>query len=380
MLKFNVMEKNMKFKLKQIIKMFCQHFLFPIIYRINCIGRVNEKKIILADAHHDNCPPHLQEIKRALQNTDYDVEEMYLDIAGTGSFSGIMFMLRFMKKYAKAGVVIICDNFLPVASCKKRNGTRVIQLWHACGAFKKFGYDAKDDIPAGYKGNVYRNYDLVTVSSPICEKYFEKAMGINENGVVKALGISVTDKLYDRDYLAFCKDKFRYEHPDAAGKKVVLWAPSFRGNAGSSGATNDMLPGEKFIDQLDSEKYYVIKSVHPHLRRTPAGSMSTTELMVCSDVLITDYSSVFFDYLILDKPIVFYAQDYEAYSMNRGYYLDYNSLPGEIVYSGEELDDAIDKALLSPNKHNREQFREQYMLACDGKSTDRVINYIKNVY
>ena len=45
-------------------------------------------------------------------------------------------------------------------SCHKRKGTTVIQLWHGCGAFKRFGYDAKDDIPQFYKGNVYRNAPL----------------------------------------------------------------------------------------------------------------------------------------------------------------------------------------------------------------------------
>ena len=71
-------------------------------------------------------------------------------------------MFEFMKLYAVSQTVVICDNFLPVASCRKRKGTKVIQLWHAGGALKKFGYDTADDIPAYYKGNVMANLPLVT--------------------------------------------------------------------------------------------------------------------------------------------------------------------------------------------------------------------------
>ena len=83
-------------------------------------------------------------------------------------------MKSFMKGYAAAGYVYICSYFLPVSSCKKREETKVIQLWHSGGLLKKMGYDTGDDIPKYYKGNVTRNYDLVTVSSEVCIPVWER--------------------------------------------------------------------------------------------------------------------------------------------------------------------------------------------------------------
>lgn len=367
------------FKIKQIIKMLFQHLIFPIVYRVNCFRKVDDKLVILADAHHDACPPHLYVIKRELDKTDYNIVEMYMDISKHGFIKSINFMLDFMKIYPTARAVIICDNFLPASSCKKRNTTKLIQLWHGCGAFKKFGYDAVDDIPKGYIGNVYKNYDLVTVSGLACIKPFESAMGINKPGVVRAVGVSSTDQLFDEEYLRYCKDRFRYEHPDAVGHKVVLWAPSFRGNAGVQSGT-EIIPGEDKIDAIDKEKFYVIKSFHPHMKRKTQGNMTTRELLVSADILITDYSSVFFEGLILHKDICFFATDYEEYTKERGYYVNYKELPGLIVTDDKDLTTILENGNFEEIRYNTKQFFDDFMSMCDGKSTERVLNYVKNGY
>ena len=98
--------------------------------------------------------------------------------------------------------------------------------------------------------------------------------------------------------------------------------PTFRGNAGKKKGSVEAAPGEAYINLLmNDDRYYVIKSLHPHMHRQNA--MSTNELLCCADVLITDYSSVFFEFLLMDKPIIFFAPDYDIYSQSRGFYLDY---------------------------------------------------------
>ncbi|MDE5873087.1 MAG: CDP-glycerol glycerophosphotransferase family protein, partial [Lachnospiraceae bacterium] len=194
---------NLKFKIKQLLKMLCQHVLFPLVYNLNRFKPVDKNKIILADAHHENCPQYMKQVRDDLFHLGYDVQECFFDLRKISTFSGMKKMLGFMKLYAVSGCVIICNNFLPVAACKKRKETRVIQLWHGCGAFKKFGYDAFDDIPKGYRGNVYKNYDLVTVSGEYCVPFFESAMRLGK-GIVKPFGCCITDRLFDRKYLGLC--------------------------------------------------------------------------------------------------------------------------------------------------------------------------------
>ena len=378
--------RKLKFKIKQLLKMFFQHVLFPLVYRLNSFKPVHKNKIILADAHHEKCPQHMKQVRDALSNSGFDVQEFLFDLRKLSVFSGMKKMLGFMKLYAVSGCVIICNNFLPVAACKKRKETRVIQLWHGCGAFKKFGYDASDDIPKGYRGNVYKNYDLVTVSGEYCVSFFQSAMRLGKE-IVKPLGCCMTDRLFDREYLNLCRTKFKHIHPDAEGKRIVLWAPTFRGNAGDA-----YVVGEQYIDRLADlykNELYIIKSLHPMSEGCLASFMSSSELLVCADVLITDYSSIFFEYLLLDRPIVFFVPDYEDYARDRGFYLDFDSLPGHIV-KNNNIDEAVrilynaiggdkqekDAANESQMRVLRQKFREQYMSACDGHATERIVKEI----
>ena len=101
-----------------------------------------------------------------------EIHDMYFDFQKNGMGSLILWLVKFMKVFAKARYVFICDNFLPVSSCNKRPETTVIQLWHSGGLLKKAGYDTDDSVPEMYKGNVFKNYDLLTVSAPCCVKVF----------------------------------------------------------------------------------------------------------------------------------------------------------------------------------------------------------------
>lgn len=374
----------MKFKIKQLFKMLSQHIIFPFIYSINRWRQIDKSMVILADAHHDTCPWHMELLRKKLTEEHYDVRECYFNLSSHTNIQGMRAMLHFMKLYSHCGCVVICDNYLPVSSCRKRRGTRVIQLWHGSGAFKKFGYDAGDDIPAMYRGNVYRNYDIVTVSSEYCVQYFKSAMQITDNSVVRPLGVSCTDRIYDGEFVDSCRDRFRYEYPDAVGKKVVLWAPSFRGNAGMADAGGSFeIMGREQIKALGANQdLYIIESLHPHLMKGKSVAMTTEELMMCADVMITDYSSVFFEYLLLNRPIVFFAPDYEDYSDKRGYYLDYGELPGIIVKGKASLKAAVREAVYNDTedmKKKRREFRERYMSACDGNATDRIMDCICNI-
>ncbi len=370
----------MKFRIKQFFKMLCQHIIFPFIYFINRWKPVQKGLVVLADAHHETCPPHMAELRRFLMLNNYNVKEFYFDIKDCGLWQGFKKMIEFMAMYPAANVVFICDYFLPVASCNKKKKTKVIQLWHGCGAFKKFGYNSKDDIPEGYKGDLFKNYNEVTVSGKACVPAFEKAMCLA--GRVVPVGVSHTDRLYDANYMEQCKDRIRFEYPDSAGKKIVLWAPTFRGNAAKAS-----LVGEDAINMLTydgelTKDYYIIKSPHPHIG-VDGLPFSTDELIAGSDMLITDYSSVFFEFLLRDKPIIFMAPDYEEYYKKRGFYLDYEELPGKLVIGKESLYERVKKAILYYEEQDeyvesRDKYRKEYMGSCDGYVTERIVNRYLN--
>ena len=454
-----------EFQLKQQAKMFSQNVYLPAVYDLHRCCRVERNLVVFADAHHDGRPEAMELLYRRLKQSRvqpaYHIVEMYLDFGRASKAEVMEYSTRFMKLYARASVVVVCDNFLPVASCRKKRDTMVVQLWHACGCYKKFGYDAKDDIPEGYHGDVYRNLSLVTVSAEAAVEPFSSAMH-RTHGEVQALGVSRTDLYFSRKWRYRCIEAFRELYPDVyeetgagsggeagAGsgretgargvrktgslrkrRKVVLWAPTFRGNAGQPGLMD--LDTEKLQRQLGKE-YLVLTRVHPHMKEARKAvknhcPIPTEQLYPVVDVLIADYSSLIYEYLLaaqiqnqqdlhggrepyvgqmLHGGLVLYVPDLDTYMAQRGTYMDIHEIPGEIVKDADRLADAVrraagddgpglctgeskvdDGALESGNggqaagwigsqAKKRDVFLRRYLSACDGQSTARIAERIR---
>ena len=418
-------KSDLRFQMKQQIKQAVQNFVLPVCYKGSCGRKVDPWLVIFADAHHNSRPAAMELLYRKLKKEGcWRIVEHYLDYGTAGAAQVARHSMRFMQLYARAGFVVICDNFLPVASCRKKEETKVIQLWHACGSYKKFGYDAEDDIPAGYRGaNVYRNTSLMTVSGEAAVQPFTSAMRL-ETGIVRAMGVSRTDLYTSRAWQRKCIGQFRAQYPKAAGKKVVLWAPTFRGNAGRPEYIS------MDVDALQSAlgpEYFVIVKLHPHMQKAIAEArkkgqeterssgkvqsgrnvqsavtdckIPTEELYPVVDVLIADYSSLIYEYLLFGRNVVLYVPDLEKYRAERGFYMDITEIPGEIVMNEDELPGAVKRAAekpyqesISSNKGGAESgtedgaqrppqglrsFMKRYMGACDGHATERIAEWMR---
>ena len=380
------MEKNdIKFQIRQLIKQAVQNVVLPVCYALNRFRKIDPELVVFADAHHDSRPAAMELLYRKLKKDGtWKITEHYLDYRAAGAARGAVHSIKFMQLYARAGYVIICDNFLPAASCQKRRGTKVIQLWHACGCYKKFGYDTEDDIPRNYHGaNVYRNADLVTVSGEAAIKPFASAMRLPDS-CIRATGVSRTDLYFRDSWKKACTERFYRKYPEAKGKKVVLWAPTFRGNAGLPEVISLNLAA---LQNDLGEEYYVLAALHPHMLKSTddnephpvcdaerhAVGLPTEQLYPVTDVLIADYSSLIYEYLLFGKPLVLYVPDLPEYREARGFYMDISEIPGEIVKEEDRLADAVRSAVPSPGC---EGFLRTYMGACDGHSTQRIAEWM----
>ncbi len=364
------------FKIKQLIKMVFQNGILPIIYWMHSRGKINERLVIFADAHHDSIPYSMEEMYQRVKELDVEVVTCCTNYKTHSALQIFGSMRRFMKLYGKAKYVFICDNFLPVSSCKKRQETEVIQLWHAGGILKKFAYDTNRDIPAYYKGNVFKNYTLVTTSADCCRDVYISAMRTPPDKV-KGTGLSRTDRFFREDYLEQCRKEFYESYPEAKGKKLALWAPTFRGNA-----ANPELVGLEEVKQLQQElgeEWYVIIKVHPHIdtiKKTSNCDIQTERLLPVIDLLISDYSSVIFDYVLLEKPLVLYVPDLDYYVENQELYIDFDEMPGIIVKEYKELAKNVINEYSHYDMEKMRVFRETYMQACDGHATERILKTI----
>ncbi len=372
------MLRKFKFGLRQGLKMLLQNGILPLVYGFWRLiyGSREMDLIIFADAHHDALPPSMVVLYDRMVEKGYDVTVQIRNFARISFLRSTWFSVRFMRLYARAKVVFICDNFLPVSSCRKSERTRVVQLWHACGLMKKMGYDTREDIPAGYKGRVYRNYDLVTVSAPICVDAMAKAMGLAPD-IFQPMGVSRTDLYFDEEWRKGCRDEFYSKHPDARGKKLILWAPTFRGNAADPCQVG--MEAMQALERQLGEDYFLICKVHPHVDdryHLSNCDMVTERLLPVVDLLITDYSSVLSEFLLFEKPYVLFAPDLAEYERTRGVYLPYDSYGPCIVSDGGLLGRAVVETLANPDMDWIRRCRELHVSACDGHSTDRLMEYL----
>ena len=173
-------------------------------------------------------------------NYSYKISTHFLHM----SFSRWREYEEFCKKMvidvADAKYVFLNDSSNVFSCLPLRKETVVTQLWHACGAFKKFGMSIAelkfgDDKKTLDKYPYHGNYTHVTVSSPEVVWAYEEAMNLrHEEKIVKPVGISRTDIFYDPEMKKRAFDRLYSVFPQAKGKKIILYAPTFRGRVASA--------------------------------------------------------------------------------------------------------------------------------------------------
>lgn len=281
--------------------------------------------------------------------------------------------------------VIVTDDYVRyLKNFHLREDQRVVQLWHACGAFKKFGQRGTN--MAIYSDHAtHIQYNLVTVSGSSIRGIYADAFDIDV-GKVKSLGCPRTDYFFDEEWIKQTKKKIYDAHPEWEDKEVIIYAPTFRDinedrtefhpELDFEQLSEDLLPNQLFLicphpvmkNEIVDKEYDNIKVVR---------EFSTNDLMHISDMLITDYSSVIFEYSLLRKPIAFYCYDLVNY--NRGFYLNYpDDLPGDVYENQKALTEFITTPHMddSPEKYTR--FVEKYMSGCDGHSAERIAAIIND--
>ena len=269
---------------------------------------------------------------------------------------------------------------------------KIVQTWHGCGAFKKFGYSTSDLLfGAGRKEIDFyptsNNYTFVTVSSPEVVWAYEEAMGISKDKILP-LGVSRTDVFFNTHFLQRARERVREKFPIIKGKKVILYAPTFRGRVAGAQAP-DQLSIPMFYEALSKEYVLLIKH-HPFVNKRPAipekyrdfavdvsGEMDIEALLITADLCITDYSSLIFEYSLFERPMIFFAYDRENYCDWRGFYYDYDELtPGPVCRTNEEMIQYIENIGERFDREQVARFREKFMGACDGRATGRILSYL----
>lgn len=285
--------------------------------------------------------------------------------------------MRQLYELHTSRMVIINDNNYVVTKFK-RSSTNVLQLWHAAGAVKQFGNQIKREYPI-------QSYDFVLANAPVWIKPYQEAFGVGEDAI-KVTGMPRLDRLCNQHQRLSYQKAFYKKYPHLKGKQIILYAPTFRGNI-IDGLWHEGLDMEDLIQQLPEDTVLLYK-LHPLLKgaKFPEQARlinvfdeSLYMLMCVSTALISDYSSILFDYALLNKKIICYAPDMESYGKTIGFNIDYvNDMPCPICMLQEDvLQECLQ--LQAFNAKRLKGFRDRFMTYHDGKNTLRVLRLIHDI-
>ena len=292
---------------------------------------------------------------------------------------------------ASSKVILIDDYIRSVYEIRKRKDNYLIQVWHACGAFKAFGFSRLSREGCwSQDSRSHRTYDYCLVSSRKVAKHYAEAFGMNVDKVI-ATGVPRTDIFFDEAHKREIRAKILSTYPMLKDKKVILFAPTFRGSSKKEGNYPHYRFDYKKIFESFGDEYRIIIKHHPHVNNKPviedeykdrvidlSKNEELNELLFVTDILITDYSSVIFEAALLDIPMLFYAFDLDEYISRRGFYCEYISfIPGKLV---ENMDEIIDALMVGDFEADKIiEFKKDFFDDLDGKSGKRASEFIKRL-
>lgn len=388
--------KKGKTKVKnKINKFYTLRILYPREYNKYKKYPVDENKVVFIEIRLPKLTNSFKLIyDDIVQNYEYDVHCHFLRNTFVSKKEYQQRCKEMLRDIATAKYVFLNEGSNVVSCVKMRPETIVTQTWHGCGAFKKFGFSTAELIFGDTKDQMikypfYKNYTYVTVSSPEVAWAYQEAMMLEDRKeVVVPTGVSRTDIFYNQGFIAGAYQKLLDLFPESKGKKVILYAPTFRGRVAKA-TTPPMLNVEMFQEAL-SDDYVLIVKNHPLVKKPPVipekcrkfavdftHAMSIEELLVVSDICISDYSSLVFEYSLLERPLIFFAYDLDEYFDWRGFYYDYFELtPGPVFTKNLEMIDYIQNIEDRFDKQRIIDFRQKFMSSCDGHCTERIMQMV----
>lgn len=394
------------------------YYLFASIYYLCRPLPIDKRRVLGIMTHDDGDGSNVRLIINRLKEKDSGYSFSYIlkkDTLAIKKPNNIRTILSFffIKPYelARSGVILLDNVFLPLAFIKVKKNVRVIQLWHGTGTIKRFGQDVNTGRLKKLEKSANSNITHLIVNSPDMKRLYSRVFGVEEEKVY-ITGLPKTDVLlelinrnnnqlsstpvnnYQENRARAGKDKEyiynKYSIP--AHKKLILYAPTFRDDE------TDKLSALKIIDEIIKElpeDYHLGVRLHPFIADNiikPEAEakyngrlsmdMSHEEdinlLLMAADILITDYSSIIYEYCLTGRPMIFFAYDLDKFSSSgRGFYYDYEDyVPGPVARTTDELNDIIKSG--SFNCERVHKFRENNFPLLDGKAADRIIALFEN--
>lgn len=334
---------------------------------------------------------HQRMVERHMDRS-FDIKERYRNV-----FSGkqrIIPWLLDLYAIARAKYIFV-DDYTPVFNFIDPGQDVVLtQIWHAGVGFKSVGY-----ARFGLKGSpdpynsAHRRYTYALIGNQYLRTIYSEVFGIEEQALL-ATGMPRLDHFLDQETAVEDREEMVNRYPWAESGRVIVFAPTFRGTGQRTAYyPYDVFDMGRLYRMCEATNSYFVFEMHHFIKRRPEISEeyadrifdlsdeSLTKLFFIADVLVTDYSSCFYDFLLLKKPVVFFVPDKEAYSLIRGVQRSVDDMaPGAICDTFDEFMDVLEHKkyeAVTPHPSSIDRAIEGGMLASD-RAIDTII-YGRNV-
>jgi CDP-ribitol ribitolphosphotransferase len=374
------------------------YYLFAIVYFLCKPFPIKKKRVLCIMTHEEGEGSNVSLVARALKDLEEGYSFSYItksDTRAVKSLSGLRTVLSFffIKPYelARSETVLLDNVFLPFAYLRIKKGTKVMQLWHGTGTIKKFGQDFNTGKLQVLEKRANTNITHLIVNSPTMKQLYSGAFGVKEK-FIYPIGLPKTDELLLRIKKAEAarmsadKEYIYHKYRIPREKKLILYAPTFRDDETQNPKLLELM---KELSHKLPEEYYLGLRLHPFIAKSfeqeqldkricqMSFEKDLNSLLMAADILITDYSSIIFEFCLTKQPMIFYAHDYSEFSdSGRGFYYNYETyVPGPVAYSSEDVVDIIKEQDFDQYVIN--EFVNNNYIYTDGNATRRLIELIK---
>lgn len=352
--------------------------IFYFLYRL--FSKSNKRYLmVFATTNRKDLFGNLSKLKEIAKEEGFECRNVF------GQIDNLPKAIRAAVVFSKAKYVIYDAAYKYAYLINKSEKITNVQIWHAAGAFKKFGMDSidKTDCSALAKQDrLHGHYNLLFVSSEYVRKIYSKALRVKIENVIpsslpryeKLDGMFRNEELWKK----YIKHKYNVE-----GKTIILYSPTFRENNGKRNYA-PVLRVHSFVNDLP-ENFVIALRLHPRAPKQLIDkifnekknkrilnwcNISNEQALIGADIVISDYSSIVFDAVHIEKPVLFFVPDIVVYG--RGFYFDpLNECPDNVIFETKELKDVLIGNITRQEKiiANSRNLKEKYSPYKESPST-----------
>ncbi len=360
-------------------------FALRVLYFFFKLFLKPRKKIVMLSRQSDTPSEDFSLLGQALEKSGFDGKVKILSKkipSGLFGKIGYGFYILFQMYHIATSRVIITDGYsIAVCVLKHKKNQKIVQIWHALNIVKKFGH-ATLGKPWGRSKEIseimcmHRNYDYIVACSEKSAEVLAECFNAPSDKMVLLPLPRIDYILKSRDK----KDEIKAEYPEIFKKPILVYAPTFRGEQ------VDLSWIEKTVD---FRKYNIVVKLHPAdingISEKVAkdvlcdSKFSSFEWMKVCDGLITDYSGMGFEAMLLGKKVYYFLYDYEDYSQKNGLALDLFSedIAACVTKTPQELKNVLAKQY---DYNASKRYMDKYLSVGTNDCADRLAKFIINLF